>query len=206
MLHFPSIQAQVKIVNRYKRYIPIVAAILVLFGVNLDRLGIDLDALSRGEVSGTQISTTTGNSNNNANQPHPTTKQWSTTNPEINLWHVFDGEINKRGKPTGFHSRPGGVDTANARLVSIKDKPNKAGVYTANIEVRDGEQWKRKSSSFFPDSMSQQEVIDAILHAFSNSEKQQKWEGPSGLGFTIQGYTTNRGGINTAFPLYRRNQ
>jgi len=208
VLHFHNPAAQVIFVNRYKRYIPIIAAILVLFGVNLDRLGIDLDALSRGDtssLSGNQSNQSNQNQNN-AKQAHASTEKWSSTNPEINLWHVFDGEINRSGKPTGYHSRPGGVDATNARLVSIKDQPNRAGVYTANIEVKDGDQWKSKFSSFFPDSMSQQEVIDAILHAFSKSNKQQKWEGPSGLGFTIQGYTTNKGGINTAFPVYRRNQ
>lgn len=194
--------------NRYRRYIPIVAAILVLFGVNLDRLGIDLDALSRGGSSNQH--SLAGNQNsedrNNSQQSHANTKQWSSTTPEINLWHVFSGEINRKNKPTGYHSRPGGVDAANARLVSIKDKPNRAGVYTANIEVRDGNQWKPKFSSFFPDHLSQQDVIDAILHAYGKSNKQQKWEGPSGLGFNIQGYKTSQGGINTAFPVYRRDQ
>jgi len=188
-------------VNRYRRYIPIAAAILVLFGVNLDRLGIDLDALSRGGPS-----LSSGQNQKSATPSHSNTKQWSSTSPEINLWHIFDGEINRSNKPTGYHSRPGGIDTANARLVSVRDKPNRAGVYTANIEVRDGDQWKAKFSSFFPDSMSQQDVIDAILHAYSKSNKQQKWEGPSGLGFNIQGYENNRGNINTAFPVYRRDQ
>ena len=120
--------------NRYRRYIPIVAAILVLFGFNLDRIGIDLEALSRGGSSSQQsLSGDQNNLNrNNAQQSHPKTEQWSSTTPEINLWHVFDGEINRKSNPTGYHSRPGGVDTANARLVSIKDKPNQAGVYTAN--------------------------------------------------------------------------
>lgn len=206
VLHFDNFSALVKCVNRYKKYIPIVAAILVLFGVNLDRLGIDLDALSRGATtSALQGQPGTGN-DNNTRQSHPNTRQWSSTNPEINLWHVFEGEINRSGKPTGYHSRPGGVDAANARLVSIKDKPNRVGIYTATVEVRDGDRWKSKFSSFFPDSMSQQDVIDAVLHAFNKSNKQQKWEGPSGLGFNIQGYTTNRGGINTAFPVYLSNQ
>ncbi|MFK7916389.1 MAG: EndoU domain-containing protein, partial [Pseudomonadales bacterium] len=128
--------------------------------------------------------------------------------PEINLWHVFEGEINRKGKPTGFHARPGGQDPANARVKSIKDRPNRAGVYTANIEVRDGGQWKGKFSSFFPDSMSQQEVVNVILHAYRNSKdpRKQPWSGPSGLGFQIQGYTTSRGGINTAFPVYNARQ
>ena len=197
--------------NRYRRYIPIVAAILVLLGVNLDRIGIDLDALSRGESinqsSGSNQSLTK-NQSQQTNNAHPTTKQWSSTNPEINLWHVFDGEINRKGKPTGYHSRPGGRDPANARVKSIRDQPNRAGVYTAVVDVRDGNQWKTKNSSFFPDSMSRDEVIDVVLHAYNNSSNpnKQPWSGPSGLGFTVQGYTTSRGGINTAYPIYQRNQ
>lgn len=208
--------------NRYRRYIPIIAIVLVAFGVNLDRLGIDLEALSRGESiditnsgnsnssdkNATLTNSQSGQQQGNNQQSHPSGKQWSSTSPEINLWHVFEGEINRKGKPTGYHSRPGGVDAANARIVSIKDKPNRAGVYTANIEVRDGGQWKSKFSSFFPDSMSKNDVIDAVIHAYSNSQnkKAQPWQGPSGLGFSIQGYTTSRGGINTAFPVYQRNQ
>ncbi len=33
---------------------------------------------------------------------------WSRTSPPINLTHIFEGEINKRGKPVGYHARPGG--------------------------------------------------------------------------------------------------
>ena len=196
----PRFHFRVNFVNRYRRYIPIVAAILVLFGVNLDKLGIDLQALSGGK-STSLTSPSSGGS-------HPSTEKWSSTNPEINLWHIFDGEINRKGKPTGYHSRPGGNDPANARVKSIRDQPNKAGVYTAVVEVRDGSQWKSKNSSFFPDSLSRDEVIDIIVHAFKNSDnpKKQPWSGPSGQGYTVQGYTTNQGGINTAYPLYNRNQ
>lgn len=206
--------------RRYKRFIPIIALVLVGLGVNLDNLGIDLKSLSRGGPISQQ-----GQSNNDggasfsggksskqqgdSKQSHPSTKQWSSTNPKINLWHIFDGEINRRKRnPTGYHSRPGGIDAANARLVSIKDRPNRAGVYTATIEVRDGDRWKSKFSSFFPDSLSQDEVIDVILHAYKNSNnKKGKWKGPSGLGFSVEGWTTNKGdGINTAFPVFNRNQ
>ena len=193
--------------NRYRRYIPILVLVIVALGGALEKLGIDVDGLlGSGQTS--QQGQSNNQLKNNAKQSHPSTKQWSSTNPEINLWHVFEGEINRKGEPTGYHSRPGGIDAGNARIVSIKDKPNRAGVYTANIEVRDGGRWKSKFSSFFPDSMSQNEVIDAILNAYNNSEnkKAQPWRGPSGLGFSIQGYTTKRGGINTAFPVFRGNQ
>ncbi|HEY4596429.1 MAG TPA: hypothetical protein VIJ02_08525, partial [Thermoanaerobaculia bacterium] len=46
-------------------------------------------------------------------------EEWSRTSPPVNVTHIFEGEINKRGKPTGFHSRPGGKDPANARVARI---------------------------------------------------------------------------------------
>jgi len=220
--------------RKYKKLIPIIAVILVALGVNLEQFGIDLNALSGqgSSQSQTQVQNQvqTGSQNNNpSNNPSNNNRQtapshtadksqtssrpaklphWSSSNPEINLWHIFEGEINRKGKPTGFHSRPGGSDPENARVLSIKDRPNTAGVYTANIEVRDGGQWKPKFSSFFPDSLSQQEVIDVILNAYKNSKNpnKQPWSGPSGYGFQVQGYTSSRGGINTAFPVYNRNQ
>lgn len=210
--------------NNYKRYIPVVAVILLALGVNLDQFGIDLHALSRssntssssspasqndGAAQRSTLGTTTGSSGlQNAGSAKPDYPKWSKTDPNINQWHIFEGEINRSGKPVGFHSRPGGRDPANARLVSIRDKPNGAGVYTASIEIRDGSQWKQKFSSFFPDSLSHDAVLDAVLHAYSHSDNPaaQPFEGPSGLGFSIQGYTSSRGGINTAFPIFARNQ
>lgn len=191
--------------NKYRKYIPIIGVILVALGAGLERFGIDLTALLGQGSSTSQTSTSQsgGDCDGGAAGQH-----WSNTSPQINLFHVFEGEINRKGKPTGYHSRPCGSDPSGARVVSVKDKPNSAGVYTANIEVRDGNQWKSKFSSFFPDSMSRDEVIDVILHAYNNSSnpKKQPWSGPSGKGFEVQGYTSGKGGINTAFPIYRKNQ
>lgn len=210
--------------NKYKRYIPIIAVILVALGINLDEFGIDLKSLSNGgsaisspstsqsSSSGTNNSsgnTSSGNQNSSSSaHSEPDYPKWSKTTPNINMWHVFEGEINRSGKPVGFHSRPQGKDPSNARLVAIRDKANRAGVYTATIEIRDGNQWKSKFSSFFPDSLSSDEVTSAVVNAYKNSRdpKAQPFEGPSGLGFTIQGYTSGRGGINTAFPVYVRSQ
>jgi len=93
-------------------------------------------------------------------------------------------------------------------MVSVRDQPNSAGVYTATIEIRDDNQWKSKFSSFFPDSYSRDQVIDMVLHAYNNSRDKnaQPFSGPSGEGFTIQGYTSGRGGINTAFPVFVRSE
>ena len=204
--------------SRYKRYIPIAAIILVALGVNLDQFGIDLQALSRGDLAGTitapagntgsstQISSQSSSGNDARDrrageQDYP---KWTSTEPNINQWHIFDGEINRRGEPVGFHARPGGQDPAGARLIAIRDRPNPEGVYTASIEILDKDQWKQKFSSFFPDRLSRNEVLQIILHAYANSPDPdaQPFEGPSGLGFAIQGYTSARGGINTAFPVY----
>ena len=187
--------------------LPIIAAVLMALGINLEKFGIDLNALLGGDVSQSsgQSSQVSGTGNSTSTAKYKSGSKWSGTSPEINLHHIFEGEINRKGKPVGYHSRPGGVDPDSAKIVRIKDKPNSAGIYTATIAIRDGNQWKEKFSSFFPDSMSAEDVTAAVLNAYRKSAnpKKQPWEGPSGYGFTIQGYTTSRGGINTAFPLYR---
>lgn len=181
-----------------KRWLPIVAIVLAALGVNLDRLGIDLERLAGGGTATESAEPLSG-------ERHAG-RQWSSTEPNVNLWHVFEGEINRSGKPVGYHSRPGGRDVPGARVTAVRDGPNSAGVYTANIEIRDGDRWLGKFSTFFPDDMSRDEVLSAILnaHAKSSNPNAQPFSGPSGHGFTIQGYTSSRGGINTAYPLYTR--
>lgn len=201
--------------NKYKKLIPIAAVILIAFGVNLEKFGIDLNDFTGQQNSATSSSTPAPSSA--SQQPASASNvaagtdpgaHWSNTSPKVNLWHVFEGEINRKGKPVGYHSRPNGQDPVNARVASVKSGPNRAGVYTANIEIRDKQQWLSKFSSFFPDSMSQDDVIAAILHAYNNSSNpdKQPWSGPSGLGFDIQGYTLSKGDINTAFPVFVQGQ
>ena len=129
----------------------------------------------------------------------------SRTSPPVNLTHIFEGEINKRGKPVGYHSRPGGKDPANARVTRLIDRPNRVGVYTAEVEIRSGSRWLSKRSTFYPDRMNREAVVQAILNAFKNraSGSSEKFRGPSGRGFTIEGYYQN-GRINTAHPIFTR--
>jgi hypothetical protein len=132
-------------------------------------------------------------------------EQWSRTSPPVNLAHIFEGEINKRGKAVGFHSRPAGQNPANARVARIVDRPNRLGVYTAEVEIRSGGRWLAKRSTFYPDRMDRAAVVQAILSAFENraSGGSEKFRGPSGRGFTIEGYYQN-GRINTAYPIFAR--
>ena len=128
----------------------------------------------------------------------------SATNPPVNLTHIFEGEINRKGRPVGFHARPGGRNPSGARLVRVVDRPNRQGVYTAEVEIRtqDG-RWLKKRSTFYPDRMSREEVVAAILNAYrrrstgaprSSAARREQ-------GFTIEGYYQN-GRINTAYPIF----
>lgn len=138
-----------------------------------------------------------------ADRPHRA-PALSKTAPPINLTHIFEGEINRKGRPVGFHSRPGGKNPAGARVVRVLDRPNRLGVYTAEVEIRtpDG-RWLEKRSTFYPDRMSRDEVVTAILNAYRrrSTGSSEKFRGPSGLGFTIEGYYQN-GRINTAYPIF----
>ena len=133
--------------------------------------------------------------------------EWSDTDPAINLEHVFEGQVNRRGKPVGFHSRPGGKNPRAARLVRPISGPNSTGVYIAEVEIRSGSgRWLRKTSTFYPDRLGREEVVTAILHAWNDRRDlgDGKFQGDSGEGFTIEGYTLDGGGINTAYPIYKR--
>lgn len=128
----------------------------------------------------------------------------SATDPPINLTHIFEGEINRKGRPVGFHARPGARNPSRARLVRVLDRPNRQGVYTAEVEIRtqDG-RWLKKRSTFYPDRMSREEVVAAILNAYRRrtTGRSEQFRGPSGLGFTIEGWHQN-GRINTAYPIF----
>lgn len=131
--------------------------------------------------------------------------RWSRTSPAVNETHIFEGEVNKRGKPVGFHSRPRGRDPQGARVARIVDRPNRRGVYTAEVEIKNGEgRWLRKRSTFFPDGMDRAAVIAAVLSAYQGrtTGNADKFRGPSGKGFTIEGWLLDDGRINTAYPVY----
>jgi hypothetical protein len=135
--------------------------------------------------------------------------KWSATRPAINQVHVFEGEVNRRGKPVGFHARPGGTDPVGARVTRIVDGPNHAGVYVADVEIRNrGGRWLKKRSTFYPDRLSRAEVLAAILHAWNDRQEESGnlFRGPSGEGFTIEGRTLDDGAINTAYPLFDEGQ
>jgi len=132
--------------------------------------------------------------------------KWTTTDPPINFVHIEFGEINRRGEAVGYHHRPNGVDPPGARVVQVVQPPDLNGVYRARVTLRDPANgaWipKKGPSTFYPDAMTPDEVVDAILAAFHASEGRQygQFVGPSGRGLVIEGWYQN-GRINAAYPL-----
>ena len=132
--------------------------------------------------------------------------KWTSTEPPINLVHIEAGEINHRGEAVGYHHRPNGLDPPGARVLQIAQPPDGNGIYRARVALCDSATfaWVRKkaASTFFPDAMSRQEVVEAILTAFHRGQAGSggQFLGPSGAGFAIEGWYQN-GRINAAYPL-----
>jgi hypothetical protein len=132
--------------------------------------------------------------------------RWTSTDPPVNSAHIATGEINRRGEAVGFHHRANGVDPPGARVRRVVQPPDGNGVYRARVALRDPEsgQWidKRAASTFFPDAMSDSEVIRAVLAAFHDGRRRGDGEfiGDSRRGFTIEGWYQS-GRINAAYPL-----
>ncbi|SDJ64432.1 EndoU nuclease [Ferrimonas sediminum] len=139
--------------------------------------------------------------------------RWSDTRPAVNIGHVITGEINKKGRAVGFHSRSGGKDPQGARLIRVTAQPNSKGIYRGQVALCNGQGWtdKRANSTFYPDSWSHDQVVDAIIKAYRASDQPEygKWSGTVD-GITIEGYMCNqgqshcpKGNINTAYPIYQ---
>jgi Bacterial EndoU nuclease len=138
----------------------------------------------------------------------PLAGKWTQTRPPIDLVHIDTGEINRHGEPVGYHHRANGIDPPGARVVAIVQPPDADGVYRARIELRDPATgaWldKRAASTFFPDRMSDAEVVAAILSAFHDGERRRdgRFIGASGYSFAIEGWYRH-GRILAAYPLRR---
>jgi hypothetical protein len=93
-------------------------------------------------------------------------------------------------------------------MTSQTNPPDVNGVYTGKVEIKDqvANNWvaKKAESSFYPDKLSRQEVVESIESAWASktsfNSATGRFEGPSGHGFDVQGYFRD-GEIKTAFPL-----
>ena len=122
------------------------------------------------------------------------------------LEHIFDGTINKKGNATGYHYDKV-KDSKGKILPGTRSKEDKNGIFTAKVEV-DGVK-KNGFSSFYPDTWTPQEVVDAINEAYKealdnpNNPQGDLWIGHS-KNLEIDMYLTDQKKILTAYPIYRK--
>jgi Bacterial EndoU nuclease len=132
--------------------------------------------------------------------------KWTKSDPPINLAHIDYGEINRHGEAVGYHHRLNGEDPPGARVERIVQPPDANGVYRARVALRDPMTgvWidKKAPSTFFPDAMTDDQIVGAVLAAFQAGRRRSDGQfiGASGHGFAIEGWYQNER-INAAYPL-----
>lgn len=117
------------------------------------------------------------------------------------LEHIFNGSVNSSGNASGYHYDM--ITDSDGRIIGSKGKPDANGVYTAKVEVKG----KTKSgnngySTFYPDKLSPQEVVDLINEAYKNREHVSSniYSGEAG-GIIINMYLDDNKKIISAFPV-----
>ena len=122
---------------------------------------------------------------------------------EKSLIHIFEGDINRRGQAGGYHYDM--VEGTSGSIIEGTKSPalNNAGFYEAKVEVNGIPKKGNKGySTFFPDHMSPQEVVDVINEAYSNMEwmDDSRYLGISRNGIKIEMILNSEGKIITAYP------
>ena len=112
------------------------------------------------------------------------------------LEHIFHGNINGKGLPSGYH-KPSIMSKATISNVS---SPDKFGVYKATVEMNG----KTKFSTFFPDSWNRVDVINSIKEVREGIQfnKAGWYTGKTSSGMPIKMWLNRNGLVDTAFPVY----
>ncbi|WP_147376736.1 DUF6861 domain-containing protein [Noviherbaspirillum saxi] len=126
--------------------------------------------------------------------------------PQINLKHIFHGETNRRGRPTGFHHE-GSIGHVDNAIVTQRGPANKHGVYEANVGVFNPATgiYQIKTSTMFPNTWSRAQTLTEIRSAYQDAVTKgaidgRSFKGRSTSGVKMEGYLDTSGKINTAFP------
>ena len=119
--------------------------------------------------------------------------------------HIFIGTINRKGKATGYHYTM--VEGSKGEIIEgTRTEPDKNGVFTGRVKVSGIE--KTAFSSFYPESWSPQQVVDAINAAYEDAMSDtrnpqgQLWIGHYG-DIEIDMYFDDTRHITTAYPVYQ---
>jgi Bacterial EndoU nuclease len=124
------------------------------------------------------------------------------------LEHVFQGQINRRGKATGFHYEATGDATIGTGIRGgITSTPNINGVYQGRIAVQGVNKTSNEGvSTFFPKNYTRGDIVKSGLDAFKtrvhyDPTKPSAFTGVDSKGLVIEGHYRN-GVIQTYYPVY----
>ena len=114
------------------------------------------------------------------NSPTTDANIFSDGNPQVNMVHIFCGQIIK-DKATGFHSHPGGANPECAKAEDQDKAPLSAKDYEAynTITVWDEKQkkWVKKvprPTTFWPTSMKIPDVVTTIQNLYNSCKPDQQ--------------------------------
>lgn len=136
----------------------------------------------------------------------------------IDLDHILEGAINRRGELVGMHHEPSAPKTlkVDGVLCFVEFRYTSPGgaedVRTAEVRLLDPESRRvvrEKFSTCFPVAWEPERIERAIREAYTDArarrriEDNGRWEGRTSDGVRIGGYLTRDGdAIATAYPIY----
>lgn len=142
---------------------------------------------------------------------------WSATNPPVNVRHVFCGEFNNQGRPTGLHSMA--IVNTSAIILGVNNPvPLGNGIFNATVTFTNNGIQSQKLSTFFPNACSQAQITNSIVYAANHqigpalpwgvlgpsapqANDNNYCLGSNGQPITIRmGLINNNSQVNTAFP------
>jgi len=118
--------------------------------------------------------------------------------------HIFEGQVNARGKAVGYHYE--GIEGTSGNVIpGMESSVNNIGIYKAKVEVNGIPKTANGGfSSFYPKSMSPQEVIGSINEAYRNRVyiRGNTYSGLTSSGMEIEMFLDKNGKIISAYPVY----
>lgn len=118
--------------------------------------------------------------------------------------HIFEGQVNARGKAVGYHYE--GIEGTSGNVIpGTESSVNNIGIYKAKVEVNGIPKTASGGfSSFYPKSMSPQEVIGSINEAYRNRVyiRGNTYSGLTSSGMEIEMFLDKTGKIISAYPVY----
>jgi hypothetical protein len=132
------------------------------------------------------------------------TDQQVLKNNRFDMDHVLEGEINSKGKATGYHAELA-ADGASRIKPGAEISYNANGTYEAPVQIWDADkgQWvdKARESTFFPPSWSQARTEYEVSEAFKQGTPGTKFVKTSPSGLDIQFYWDSKNQRTTFHPL-----